>query len=166
MANKILKQRLADTNKRVLTKVVLISDSTNEANSVLIDVSTLNFALNANGYIMVSGTDPKSKYNTTIKNISGNLKSNNGTLRLQWEGDSNSEIIAIGSGRFDFDFEGMTAGGAIDNPEANSSGDILITTTGLVAGDVATIIIDQRKDNNDFDAGQTADPYAFNRIQS
>jgi len=163
MANKILQQRLADTNKRVLTKVVLISDSTNEANTVLIDVSSLKFALNANGYIMQSNTHPKSKYNTTIKNIIGNLKSNNGTLRLQWAGASNSEIIAVGNGRFDYDFEGMTSGGAIDNPEASSSGDILITTTGLVNGDVATIIIDQRKDNNDFDAGQTADPYAFNR---
>lgn len=163
MANKILQQRLADTTKRVLTKVVLVSDGTAEANTVLIDVSSLRFALNANGYIMQANTHPKTRYNTTIKRISGNMKSNNATLRLQWHGDANSEIIAVGSGSFDYNFENMIDGGAISNPEANSSGDILITTTGLVAGDVATIMIDQRKDNNDFDAGQTADPYAFNR---
>lgn len=164
MANKILQQRLSDTTKRVLTKVVMISDGTNEANTTLIDVSSLQFALNANGYIMSSNTDPKSKYTTTIKRITGNFKSANGTLRLQWHGDANSEIIAVGSGRFDYDFEKMIDSGVISNPEANSTGDILITTTGLASGDVATIIIDQRKDNRDFDAGQTADPYAFNKV--
>lgn len=163
MANKILQQRLVDSTKRVLTKVVLVSDGTNEANTVLIDASSLKFALNANGQIMTSNTDPKVKYNTTIKRILGNVKSNNGTLRLQWHGAANSEIFAVGDGSFDFNFESMVDGGVITNPETNSSGDILITTTGLATGDVATIIIDQRKDNNDFDAGQTADPYAFNR---
>ena len=163
MANKILQQRLADTTKRTLTKVVLISDGTNEANTLLIDASSLRFALNANGYIMVSNTHPKPAYRTTIKNLAGNLKSNTGTIRLQWHGDSNSEIIAVGSGSFEYRFEGYIDGGAIPNPEANATGDILITTVGLVAGDVATLIIDQRKDNYDFDAGQTADPYAFNR---
>lgn len=163
MANKIVQQRLVDSTKRVLTKIVLVSDSTNEANTVLIDVSSLKFALNANGQIMTANTDPKAKYNTTIKRVFGNLASDAGTLRLQWHGAANSEIIAVGDGSFDFNFESIIDGGVINNPEANSSGDILITTTGLVAGDVATIIIDQRKDNNDFDAGQTADPYAFNR---
>lgn len=163
MANKINQQRLVDSTKRVLTKIVLVSDGTNEANTTLIDVSSLNFSLNTNGRIMVSNTNPKTKYNTTIKRLLGNFKSANGTIRLQWHGDANSEIMAIGDGSFDFNFESMVDGGVITNPEANSSGDILITTTGLAAGDVATIIIDQRKDNNDFDAGQTADPYAFNR---
>lgn len=163
MANRIGQQRLADTTKRALTKVVLVSDGSNEANTVLIDVSTLRFALNTNGQIMTSNTNPKAKYNTTVKRITGNMKSANGSLRLQWHGDANSEIIAVGNGRFDFNFDQMVDGGTIPNPEANSSGDILITTTGLASGDVATILIEQRKDNIDYDAGQTADPYAFNR---
>lgn len=162
MANRIGQQKLADTTKRVLTKTILISDGTNEANTVLVDVSSLAFALNATG--VISGTNPRSKHNTTIKRIFGNFKSTNGTIRLQWHGSSNSEIIAVGSGRFEYNFEKMLDGGSISNPESNSTGDILITTTGLASGDVATIIIDQRKDNNDFDAGQTADPYAFNKV--
>lgn len=163
MANRIVGQRLADTTKRALTKIVLVSDGTAEANTTLIDVSSLQFALNTSGQIMTSNTDIKSRYNTTIKRISGNFKSNNGTIRLQWNGPANSEIIAVGAGRFDYDFEKMIDGGVITNPEVGGTGDIMITTTGLVNGDVATIIIDQRKDNNDYDAGQSADPYAFNR---
>ena len=31
------------------------------------------------------------------------------------------------------------------------------------SADAATIFIDLRKDNRDYDAGQTADPVAFNR---
>jgi len=161
MANKILQQKLSDSTKRALTKTVIISDGTNEANTILVDVSSLAYALNATG--VISGTNPRAKHNTTIKRILGNFKSNNGVIRLQWHGASNSEIIAVGSGSFEYNFEKMVDGGSIPNPETNSTGDILITTTGLVSGDVATIIIDQRKDNNDYDAGQTADPYAFNR---
>jgi hypothetical protein len=163
MANKILGQRLVDSTKKAVTKIILISDGSDEANTVLIDVSTLNFALNTNGKIMTSNANSKSQYNTTIKKIYGNLKSNNGTIRLQWHGDSNSEIIAVGSGRISYNFDSMIDGIVIPNPEANSSGDILITTTGLVAGDIATLFIDLKKDATDFDAGQTADPYAFNR---
>ena len=164
MANTIRNQRLVDSTKRSLVKVVLVSDGTNETNSTLIDVSNLAFALNANGYIMSSNTDPKTTYRTTIKRIVGNLKSTNGTIRLQWHGDANSEIVAFGNGPIDYNFDSMIDGGSISNPEANSSGDILITTTGLASGDVATIILDVRKNNYDYDAGQTADPAAFNRL--
>lgn len=164
MANLIRQQRLVDSTKRNLTKVVLVSDGSNEANTTLIDVSSLAFSLNANGIIMTSNTDPKATYRTTVKRIFGNLKSANGSIRLQWHGDANSEIVAFGSGYVDYSFELMVDGGSINNPEANSSGDILITTTGMAADDVATIFIDLRKDNRDYDAGQTADPAAFNRL--
>ena len=60
MANTITEHRLVDTNKRTLAKYILVSDGTQYANSVLLDVSTLKFALNANGYIMASNTHPKS----------------------------------------------------------------------------------------------------------
>ena len=163
MANTIKEHRLIDSTKRTLAKYILISDGNQNANTLLLDVSNLRFALNANGQIMQSNTHPKSKYNTTIKRISGNLASANGKVYLQWQGDSNSEIIVTGAGGFDFDFQSMGDGAVFSNPEANSSGDILITTFGLVAGDAATILVDLKKDNNDYDAGQTADPYAFNR---
>lgn len=164
MANPIREQRIIDSTKRTLAKYVLISDGTQNSNTVLLDVSTLAYSLNANGYIMNAGVHPKSTYRTTIKRIFGTVSSNNGIIRVKWHGDANSEIVAVGDGGFDFDFQSMGDGATIPNPEANSSGDILISTTGLAANEVATIFIDIKKDNRDYDAGQTADPYAFNNI--
>lgn len=162
MANLIKQQLVVDTTKRTLAKYVLISDGTQNANTKLLDASTLVNALNANGYIMNAGVHPKSTYRTSIKRIFGNLSSNVGRIKLQWQGSSNSEIITFGSGSFDYDFQSMGDGAVISNPESNSNGQILITTTGLVANELATIFIDLRKDSRDYDQGQTADPYAFN----
>lgn len=163
MANVIREQRIIDSNKRALIKYIIVSDGTQNANTVLVDVSTLAFSLNANGFIMSSGTDPKSKYRTTVKRVSGQVVSSGAKIKLQWHGDANSEIVTIGGGSFDFDFQSMGDGATISNPEANSSGDILISTAGLSSGDLATIFLDIRKDGQDYDSGQTADPYAFNR---
>lgn len=161
MANLIREQRLIDSNKRALIKYVIISDGTNEANTTLVDASNLAFALNANGYIMSSNTHPKSNYRTTVKKIKAYSRTG-GSFRLKWEGDANSEIVVFGSGSVDFTFE--NDGAVITNPEANATGDILISTANLVAGDVTTIFVDLRKNSEDYDAGQTADPYAFNAV--
>lgn len=162
MANLIREQRLIDSNKRALIKYVILSDGTQESNTRLVDASNLAFALNANGYIMSSNTHPKSNYRTTIKKIKAYSRTS-GSFRLKWEGDANSEIITFGSGSVDFTFE--NDGAVIFNPEANATGDILIATSNLAVGDTTTIFLDLRKDSLDYDAGQTADPYAFNRIR-
>lgn len=163
MANLIRQQNIIDSNKRALLKYVLISDGTQSANSVLLDASMLKFALNANGYIMSSNTHPKSNYRTSVKRVFGTATLGSGAyLKLQWQGDSNSEIVTIGSGNFDYSFETSGDSAVISNPEANATGDILITTNNLTANDVATIFLDIKKNSEDFDAGQSADPYAFN----
>lgn len=159
MANTIREQKLIDSNKRALVKYVILSDGTQESNTRLLDASALAFALNANGYIMSAGVHPKSNYRTSIKKIKAYSKTA-GSVRLKWEGDANSEIIAFGSASIDFSFE--NDGAVITNPEANATGDILISTLGLASGDVITLFLDLRKDSLDYDAGQTADPYAFN----
>ena len=51
----------------------------------------------------------------------------------------------------------------ISNPEASSTGQILMTVVTPSSADAATIFLDLRKDARDYDAGQTADPVAFNR---
>lgn len=160
MANVIREQRLIDSNKRALIKYVILSDGTQEANTRLVDASNLAFALNANGYIMTSNTHPKSNYRTTVRKIKAYSRTT-GSFRLKWEGDANSEIITFGSGSVDFTFE--NDGAVIPNPEANATGDILISTANVVFGDTVTIFVDLRKDSLDYDTGQTADPYAFNR---
>jgi hypothetical protein len=160
MANIIREQRLIDSNKRSLIKYVILSDGTQESNTRLIDASNLSFALNANGYIMSSNVHPKLNYRTTVRKIKAYSRTG-GSFRLKWEGDANSEIITFGSGSVDFTFE--NDGAVISNPEANATGDILLSTSNIVVGDTTTIFIDLRKDSLDYDAGQTADPYAFNR---
>lgn len=158
MANIIREQRLIDSNKRALLKYVILSDGTQESNTRLVDASSLAFALNANG--IISQTDMKSNYRTTVKKIKAYSK-NTGSVRLKWQGDANSEIITFGSATVDFNFE--NDGAVITNPEANATGDILISTIGMATGDTVTIFLDLKKNSEDYDAGQTADPYAFNR---
>jgi hypothetical protein len=157
MANVIREQKLIDSNKRALVKYVILSDGTQESNTRLLDASSLAFALNATG--VISQTNLKSNYRTSIKKIKAYSKTA-GSVRLKWEGDANSEIITFGSASVDFSFE--NDGAVISNPEANATGDILISTLGLAAGDTLTLFLDLRKDSLDYDAGQTADPYAFN----
>ena len=161
MANLIREQRLIDSNKRALIKYVMTLD-TAVANTVLVNASTLNLALNTNGYIMTSNTNPKSQYRTTIKRVFGNAKAN-AYIKLQWQGATNSEIITISSGNFDYSFDNMGDGATISNPEASSTGQILMTVVTPSSADAATIFLDLRKDARDYDAGQTADPVAFNR---
>ena len=160
MANTIREQRLIDSNKRALIKYVILSDGTQESNTRLLDASNLAFALNANGFIMSSNTHPKSNYRTTVRKIKAYSKTA-GSVRLKWEGDANSEIITFGSASVDFNFE--NDGAVITNPEANATGDILISTANMVFGDAITVFLDLKKNSEDYDAGQTADPYAFNR---
>jgi hypothetical protein len=162
MANLIREQRLIDSTKRALIKYVMTLD-TAVANSKLVDVSTLQYAKNANGYIMTAHADPKASYGTTITRVFGAVKAN-AYIKLQWHGDQNSEIVICSSGRFDYNFDVGGMGGVITNPEANSSGDILLTVVTPSSADMATIFFDLKKNARDYDAGQTADPYAFNKF--
>lgn len=164
MANLIRQQNLIDSNKRALLKYVLISDGTQSANTLLVDASMLRYSLNANGYIMSGNTHTKTNYRTNVKRVFGSATLGSGaSIKLQWQGDSNSEIVTIGTGSFDYSFDSVGDNATISNPEANATGDILITTKNLTANDVATFFIDLRKNSEDYDAGQTADPFAFNK---
>lgn len=162
MANVLKGQRIIDSNKRTLIKYVFLSDGTAVANSTLVDASSLQFALNTNGYIMSSNVDPKTNYRTTIKRIFGNAKVNS-YITLQWAGTSNAEIATIGSGSFDYDFQSMGDGAVIPMETDATTGDILFSVNGNKVNDSFTLFLDLRKNNEDFDAGQTADPYAFNK---
>jgi len=162
MTNVIKEQKITDNNKRSLIKYVATLD-TAVANTTLIDVSQLKFALNANGYIMQSNTHPKPVYRTTIKRIFGNAKAN-GYIKLTWDGANTEDIVVITDGNFDYFFDSMGDGAVISNPDANTTGDILISVVSPSATDAITLFIDLRKDSRDYDAGQTADPVAFNRF--
>jgi hypothetical protein len=161
MANVLREQKLVDTQKRALIKYVFVGDGTAVANSTLIDVSALAYALNANGQILGAGTDPKSNHRTKIKRVFGTAKVG-GLVKLQWKGDSNGEIVTLNTGDFDYNFDAMGDGAVIGNPEANTNGDILYSIETQGSNCNFTLFVDLRKDNNDFDAGQSADSGAFN----
>jgi len=165
MANLVREHRLIDNNKRALIKYVFISDGTAASNVTLVDASSLKYALNSNGYIMSSNTNPLSNYRTSIKRIFGSSTASapGSYYKLQWTGDANSEIITFASTSFDYNFNinGDTA--LISNPEANATGDIVFSTNNIGAGNTFTLFVELKKDNRDYDAGQSADPTAFNR---
>lgn len=162
MANLIKEQRIIDNNKRALLKYVFIADgSGQEANTILVNPQMLAYAMNTSNKIMTGNTNPKSSYRTTIKRVFGQAKSN-GYFRLQWQNSTNSEILTVTTGNFDYDFQSMGDGAVISNPENLANSRILVSTSGIVNNDVMTLFIDLRKNSEDFDSGQTADPKAFN----
>lgn len=162
MATTLYTTKLVDSTHRTLIKV--IGTGGGDANTVLIDAGSLAFSLNANSMILGAGTDRKSSYKTSIKRIWGQGQiASNKYVTLQWQDDTNSPIVTFGNGHFDYNFdrEGMSA--AIYTPaNANATGNIVFTNTGTT-GDAFTLFIDMKKNNEDYDAGQTADPAAFNR---
>lgn len=162
MANKILEQKIIDSNSRALIKYIILPDGTTTANVILVDASSLSNAMNANSQLMVANTHPRSTYRTTIKRIYGTAKAN-GYYALKWHGTTNNEIITITSGIFDFNFDADGKSTSITNNEANPSGDILLSATNPANGDAITLFIDLKKDASDFNAGQLNDPTAFNK---
>jgi len=164
MANKIIEERLVDSNKRALLKYVYISDGTAEANTLLIDTSSLAFSMNANNQIMASNTHAKAAYRVGIKRLYGSAKVAN-TVSLAWRSSTNTEFMTIQSGSFDYSFAGAgTGGGIITNPmAASANGDVLLNVRSPAVGDSFTVFVELVKNGSDYDQGQTADPIAFNR---
>lgn len=160
MATTVSKQVLVDTNRRALVKFV--GNGGTDANTVLLDASTLQFALNVNNQILGVGTDRKTTYKNTIKRIWGQGQMTSSTnVTLKWKSDSNNAIVTFGSGYFDynFDVEGLTA--SIPLSGANATGDIIFSST-AGGSDSWTLFIEIHKDGSTYDQGQTADPTAFN----
>lgn len=164
MANKIIEERLVDSNKRALLKYVYISDGTAEANTLLIDTSSLAFALNANtpNTIMTGNVNAKSAYRVGVKRLYGSARVAN-TVSLAWKSGSNTEFITIQSGTFDYSFAGAgTGGGIINNPmAASANGDVLLNVRSPVVGDSFTVFLELVKNPADYDQGQTASPLTF-----
>lgn len=160
MANKTTSQLLVDSNKRALLKYTVIADGSATSNASIIKFSNLAYAMNANNAI--SNTDPRASYGVYVKRIFGNCKAA-GYFQLNWENDANSAISVMSSGHFDYDMTGMGGDSStISSPSSNTKG-LLMSINSPAATDAMTLFIEMRKDARDFDAGQNADPVAFNR---
>ena len=161
MATALYTTKLVDSTHRTLIKIV--GTGGGDANAVLIDAASLSNALNVNNQLLGTGTDRKSSYRTSVKRIWGQGQiGTNKIVTLQWADDSNSPIVTFGTGHFDYNFDREGMSGAIATPVgANATGNIIFTST-ATTGDAFTLFIDLKKDNRDYDAGQTRDPAAFN----
>lgn len=159
MATVITTQRLVDTNRHAVIKVVGVGGS--DANVSLIVAANLAYAINATGKI--STLNPKRLNRVAIKRIWGQGQMTAGkAVTLQWGGNSNSNIVTFGTGPFDYNFDMGSTAGTIEIPDpANCTGDIVFSST-AGATDTWTMFIDIKKDGRDFDQGQARDPAAFN----
>lgn len=160
MATTISKQVLVDTNRRTLVKFV--GSGGTDANTVLLDASTLNYSLNVNNQLLGAGVDRKKTYNNTIRRVYGQGQMTNSTnVTLKWKSDSNNAIVTFGTGFFDYNFDPQGLSATIPLSGANATGDIVFSST-AGSSDTWTLFIEIHKDGTGYDQGQHADPAAFN----
>ena len=160
MATVLTTQVLVDTNRRALVKFVGYGGT--DANTSLLDVSTLRYSLNANNQILGAGTDRKRTYNNTIRRIYGQGQMTNSTnVTLKWKSDTNNAIVTFGTGYFDYNFDPQGLSAAIPLAGANATGDIIFSST-AGTNDSWTLFVEIHKDGSTYDQGQRSDPDAFN----
>ena len=126
MANTVATRTLhgGATTKRIVREIHIISDGTEETDTVIYDNSAF-----------VADT---SKGKLTRMWLTGAFT---GAVRLEWDQTTDSAIVSLGTsnaGYYDF-----RCFGGIDNPAGTgATGDLTLTTTALAALDELTIIVE------------------------
>ena len=131
MANSIVKQTIVDGSRNLVVKIHIEGDgSGDETATVLIDASSYTPA------------------STDIK-ITGIHSALTGfTADLLWDATANVSILNIPDYEYNLDTGIRHFGGFPNNAGTGKTGDILITTIGLGAGDHGTITLEMKKRNN------------------
>ena len=121
-------------NRKTVVYCTIASDGTNEINLVLYNSSTVCAALGINN-----------TKNCALMRVLASSTSPSGKITLNW--DATTPILAMsmpyaGAGNLDFDFNEF--GGLINTAvgTAGVTGNITLTTSGLVNGDNISIIIE------------------------
>lgn len=129
MANTITKQTIIDGSKNLVVKIHISGDgSGEETDTVLIDASSYSPAFIDANLIGVHGA---------LSGFSANL---------QWDATANVPLINLPDYEYNLDGKQIGWFGGIPNDSgAGKTGDILITTSGLGAGDIGTIILELKK---------------------
>jgi len=161
-------QLLIDTTKRTVVKRVGIFDSAggNEAQTVLIDATSLSGVLDANGALWQSGNTLPSGFGSqclSIKRIIYNVDAEVGHLQLKWQGNNSANdktIVAFGVGSGDTNPSDNLP--VMWNNAINPTGNITIQTVGTTANAAYTLIIELHKNGAYYQSGQYNDPSAFN----
>ena len=175
MANQFTYQVLRDTTQKSVIKITGFFDGTSgdETNTARIQANTLYGALDANGAPLRTSFSQSntalSYYGLSIERIwySSNFQGT-GHARLYWQSGSaaNTKTIIGVTGQGNGEYNGQGNWISIPNVSAGTAGclgDIGIQTYGAnVANSTYNIIIELRKDNVYYNAGQFNDPAAFN----
>lgn len=155
MANSVTK--LVDSTRRLVVK---LDSNGAETNALKIDAGSLNYALNANGYILGTGSDRLASYGLELQKAFFSVN-NAGLVTLYTNGDalfSNTILNLSYTGTFAFEEGGNAMKINCASLVANTTGNIYLTSTTAYS-----LVLDFRKIPFGYDQGQTADPTAFNR---
>lgn len=129
MANTITKHTIQDGSKNLVVKVHILGDGTGEETAlVLLDASSYTPAF------------------TSGKLIGVHSALNGFTAHLDWDATANIPLLDIPDYEYNLNGEQIGwFGGIPNNAGAGKTGDILMTTIGLGAGDHGTLILEIRK---------------------
>jgi len=126
MANTLEVQTLNDGPRNLVLKVHVDGDGTGDyAAQSIVDISSYN------------GAPTHMRINRVIGSLSGF------TAELIWDATTDKHCLNVP----DYEFEGCFAhfGGLTNNAGAGKTGDLLLTTTGLGAGDTGHLVIEMVK---------------------
>lgn len=122
----LVSQTIHDGDRYLTIKIHITDNAGGEyTNGVLIDISAL----------------AASATTLSINRLTASLTGF--ACALHWDATTNVDIIQLPEGEDIYDF--TLHGGLTNNAGAGITGDILISTTGLAAGDEGTIILELKK---------------------
>jgi hypothetical protein len=131
MANSLEKQTIIDGSRNLVVKIHIEGDgSGDESETVLIDASSYSPA------------------STDIKIMGIHSTLSGFTADLLWDATTNVAIMNLPD--YEYNLNGPQIGhfgGLVNNAGAGKTGDILVTTSNLGAGDHGTIILEMKKRN-------------------
>lgn len=131
MANTLTKRTLVDGPRNLVVHLHVASDGSEETDYVLVDASTYTPAF----------TDcAVERVDYTIVNTA---TANHPVITLEWEATTDVPFAVLGPNSDCLDW--CDVGGISNNAGAGKNGDILLTTTGLAAGDSFMITIYVKK---------------------
>lgn len=140
MANTLTNTRTFAGKRRVVQYLTLASDGSEESATVVYDSSVVATALGV--------SDP---LNCTLKRIRYSVNGATALVHILWNATTNVVAFSLpyggGGGVLDMDFKEI--GGLHNAAGSGKTGDILITTTGLNAGDSITLILEVDPETND-----------------
>ena len=128
MANTNTNTRLILGNSKVVQYLTIASDGTQETDLVVYSSSAVASALGK--------TDLKNSKIRSLQYISSGAAV---VTKLEW--DATTDVLACALSRYDTKMNFDHIGGLKNTGGAGKTGDILLTTTGLAAGDSLTLVL-------------------------